>query len=259
MKIYAERAMKFIQEPNLPEGRAGLAVVDGRISRKAEDALRALGIELVMLRPHPGLYEAVSCHPDMMLHHIGRNVIVYAPGTDAEAVSKLEAYGFRMVTGQSALTPKYPYDIAYNVARVGKWYFHNLKYTDPQIRAFMDRLGIEPIHVEQGYSKCSILPVDGNSIITTDAGIERAAGKKGIDALYLECGDSIRLPGLNHGFIGGACGMISDSVCAINGSIEKLKGVDSMISFLSERNKTVVQLSDECVTDIGSIIPLMLI
>jgi len=105
MKIYAERAMKFIQEPNLPEGRAGLAVVDGRISRKAEDALRALGIELVMLRPHPGLYEAVSCHPDMMLHHIGGNVIVYAPGTDAEAVSKLEAYGFRMVTGQSALTP----------------------------------------------------------------------------------------------------------------------------------------------------------
>jgi len=251
--------MKYIAEPNLPEGKVGLAVVDGRISTEAEDSLRAFGIEIIRLRPHPGLYEAVCCHPDMMLHHIGGNVIVYAPGTDAEAVAKLEKHGFRMVMGESGLTPEYPYDIAYNVARVGRWYFHNLKYTDRRIRDYMDRLGIEPVHVEQGYAKCSILPVDGNSIITTDPGIEKAAAKKGIDVLYLECGDSIRLPGLNHGFIGGACGMISDTVCAINGSVEKLKGSDSIISFLSERNKTVVQLSDECVTDIGSIIPLMLI
>ncbi|HOQ08160.1 MAG TPA: hypothetical protein PK127_09755 [Clostridiales bacterium] len=250
--------MEYIQVPNLPEGRVGLAVVDGRISPEAEDTLRSLGMELIRLHPHPGLYDAVCCHPDMVLHHVGGNVIVYAPGTDAEAVSKLGSYGFRMVMGESILTPKYPYDIAYNVARVGKWYFHNLKYTDRRIREYMDRLGIEPVHVEQGYAKCSILPVDGNSIITTDRGIERAAAKKGIDVLYVECGDSIRLPGLDRGFIGGACGMISDTVCAINGSVEKLKGSDPIISFLSSRNMTIVQLSDECVTDIGSIIPLAL-
>jgi hypothetical protein len=250
--------MKYIKEPNLPEGKAALAVVDGRIGRKAEEALQALGVRLIRLRPHPGLYEAVSCHPDMMLHHVGGNVIVYAPGTDAEAVSKLEAYGFRMIKGSSVLAPEYPYDIAYNVARVGKWYFHNLRYTDEQIKLLMDQLGIEPVHVEQGYSKCSILPVDGNSIITTDIGIARAARNKGIEVLLLECGDSIRLPGLDHGFIGGSCGMISDTACAVNGSIDKLRGSDEMLSFLSERNKTIVQLSDECVTDIGSIIPLLL-
>jgi hypothetical protein len=52
--------------------------------------------------------------------------------------------------------------------------------------------------------------------------------------------------------------MISDTACAVNGSIDKLRGSDEMLSFLSERNKTIVQLSDECVTDIGSIIPLLL-
>jgi hypothetical protein len=250
--------MEYIEQPNLPEGEVGLAVVDGRIDRRSEDTLRALGIGLIRLHPHPGLYEAVSCHPDMMLHHIGGNVIVYAPGTDAAAVSRLEAYGFRMIKGESVLTPEYPHDIAYNVARVGKWYFHNLKYTDPVIKAYMDHLGIEPVHVEQGYAKCSILPVDGNSVITTDVGIERAARKKGIDVLRLECGDSIRLPGLDHGFIGGSCGMISDTVCAVNGSVDKLRGSGPMLSFLSERGKTILQLSDGYVTDIGSIIPLML-
>lgn len=259
VKEQKEHDMKFIQEPNLPEDKVSLAAVDSRISRKTEDALLALGIGLIRIRPHPELYDAVCCHPDMMLHHIGGNVIVYAPGTDAEAVSQLEARGFRMVMGQSILAPKYPLDIAYNVARVGKWYFHNLKYTDSRIRTCLEQIGAEPVHVEQGYSKCSILPVDSNSIITADAGIARAAEKKGIDVLLLECGDSIRLPGLDHGFIGGACGMISDTVCAVNGCIEKLRDFDNMVSFLLKRNKSIVQLSDECVTDIGSIIPLMLV
>ena len=159
--------------------------------------------------------------------------------------------------GESILTPKYPYDIAYNVARVGKWYFHNLKYTDRRIRnTWTARHRACP----RGTGLCQVFDTSRGRqfIITTDRGIERAAAKKGIDVLYVECGDSIRLPGLDRGFIGGACGMISDTVCAINGSVEKLKGSDPIISFLSSRNMTIVQLSDECVTDIGSIIPLAL-
>jgi hypothetical protein len=249
--------MKFVESPNLPSGSVCLAAVDSRISDKAADMLEELGIGIVKLRPHPDLYGAVCCHPDMMLHHIGGNIIIYAPGTDPEAVARLAGSGFRMIRGESLLKPEYPHDIAYNVARVGKWYFHNLKHTDRTIKEYLDRLGIEPVHVAQGYAKCSVLPVDGNSVITTDAGIARAAEKKGIDVFLLETGNSIRLPGLDHGFIGGACGMISDILCAVNGRISGIKCFEPMLSFLSQRKKSVTELSSEAITDIGSIIPLM--
>ena len=139
---------------------------------------------------------------------------------------------------------------------MGRWYFHNLKYTDRRLREQLERLEAEPVHVEQGYSKCSILPVDKNSIVTTDVGIARAAEKKGLDVLYLENEHSIRLPGLNYGFIGGACGMVSKSVCVINGCLEKLTSGKALVSFLSKKQIMVKELSKDYVTDIGSILPL---
>ncbi len=249
--------MKYVAEPNLPAGNVCLAAVDARIGAEAENELKSLGVEIIKIRHHPHLYDAVHSHPDMLFHHVGGNLIVYAPGADPDAVSELAARGFQMVMGESRLKPEYPGDIAYNAARVGKWYFHNLKHTDVRIREYMDSMGIQAVHVAQGYAKCSVLPVDGNSIVTSDPGIAREARKKGLDVLLLECGDSIRLPGLDHGFIGGACGMLSSSVCAINGSLAALKGYESFLAFLSERNITAVELSKGRVTDIGSILPLM--
>jgi hypothetical protein len=250
--------MKYVTDPNLPGGNVCLAAAGGRISAEAENGLKMLGVEIIRIRPHPDLYDAVCSHPDMLFHHAGGKLVIYAPGADPAAVSKLGSLGFQMVMGESRLSSAYPGDIAYNAARVGKWYFHNLKYTDIRIKEAMERMGIEPVHVSQGYAKCSVLPVDGNSIVTSDKGIAGAARKKGLEVLLLECGDSIRLPGLDYGFIGGACGMLSDSVCAINGSLAKLRDFKSFLSFLSERNISVVEISKDHVTDIGSILPLMI-
>lgn len=249
--------MDFIEFPNLPDRPASLAVVDSRISDASSRSLERLGVKLLRITAHRALYGAVCSHPDMLLYHIGGNLIVHAPGTDSGLLGALRYCGFSLLQGEKALTGTYPGDIAYNVARVGKYYFHNLRYTDPVIVDNMDRLGVEPVHIEQGYAKCSILPVDKRSIVTTDAGIAKAAEKKGLDVLMLECGNSIRLNGLNYGFIGGACVMISDRHCAVNGSLQKLDDSERFISFLSEKQINVIELSDYDVTDIGSIIPLM--
>lgn len=249
--------MYFIANPNLPDQPTSLAIVDSRISDASLRSLERLGVKLLRIPAHRALYSAVCSHPDMLLHHIGGNLIVHAPGTDAGLLAALRYCGFSLLQGEKALTGTYPGDIAYNVARVGKYYFHNLKYTDPVIVNHLDRLGVEPIHTEQGYAKCSILPVDENSIVTIDAGIAKAAEKKGLDVLMLECGSSIRLDGLNYGFIGGACAMISDTDCAVNGSLKKLDDSESFISFLSKKQINIKELSNYDVTDIGSIIPLM--
>ncbi len=249
--------MFFIASPNLPDRPVSLAVVDSRISDASSRSLERLGVKLLKIPAHRALYSAVCSHPDMLLHHIGEKLIVHAPGTDASLLVALRYCGFSLLQGEKVLTGTYPGDIAYNVARVGKYYFHNLRYTDPVIVKYLDRLGVEPVHTEQGYAKCSILPVDDRSIVTTDAGIAKAAEKKGLEVLFLECGSSIRLDGLNYGFIGGACTMISNTDCAVNGSLQKLDNSERLISFLSKKQINIKELSNYDVTDIGSIIPLM--
>ena len=194
----------------------------------------------------------------MILHHIGGNFIAYAPGTDAELINSLIMHGFVLIKGESVLTPSYPSDIAYNIARVGSFYFHNLKYTDPVIRKHLFKLDIEPVHVEQGYSKCSILPVNDNSIITTDKGIARAAGEKGLNVLLLDNERSIRLPGLDYGFIGGACGMLGPSICALNGNVKNLDCYEKFTDFLLKEKISIVSLTYNQITDIGSILPLQM-
>lgn len=248
--------MNYIKSPNIPDRPVSAAVVDARISKEAEKKLIGLGIRLFKVQPHPGLYDAVSCHPDMMLHHIGGETIVYAPGTDERLIGQLKDNGFKLLKGEAELSATYPKDIAYNAARVGKWYFHNLKHTDPIVKKLLESLGIEPVHVEQGYSKCSVLPIDQNSIITSDIGIAKIAEKKGLDVLQVADERSIRLPGLNCGFIGGAGGMLNKSVLGINGRLGTLSLSEDIASFLSRKNIVLEELSDSVVTDIGSILPL---
>lgn len=249
--------MNYIAFPNLPEGPVGLAVTDGRISPEAGRKLLSDGKKLIKTSRHTGVYDAISYHPDIMLHHLGHNRIVYAPGTAVETLDALTGFGFELVKGASGLLPDYPYDIAYNVARVGRFYFHNLKYTDPVLKSELDKCGIEAVHVEQGYAKCSISIVDDCSIITSDAGIAKAAGKKGIDVLLVDYGQSILLPGLNYGFIGGCSGLVGKNMWAVNGDVCKLASCKAIFDFLSLKNIQVMSLSGEQVTDIGSIIPLM--
>ena len=249
--------MDFIEIPNLPQKPVCLAVVDGRISSAAQATLERLGVVLLKTQRHPCLYEAVSFHPDMLLHHTGGNHIVHAPGIGFELAASLMEAGFRLICGETELAPVYPRDIAYNAARVGDFYFHNLKHTDPMLRKELEKAGAEPVHVEQGYTKCSIAIIDDSIIITSDAGIARAAGKKGIQALLIHPAQNILLPGLDSGFIGGATGLVGKNKLSVNGDTRLLQDYTSIYRFLSQKKCELLSLSDLQVTDTGSIIPLM--
>jgi hypothetical protein len=249
--------MNFIEIPNLPEKPVCLAVADERISAASERTLERLGVRLLKTRRHPGLYEAVSSHPDMLLHPIGGNRIVHAPGIGAELASQLAEAGFRLICGDTELAPQYPRDIAYNAARVGSFYFHNLKHTDRILREELENAGAEPVHVEQGYTKCSIAVVDEGTIITSDAGIARAAEKKGVRVLLIGPARDILLPGLDMGFIGGATGLVDRRRLAVNGNARALEAYVPISRLLSEKNCELLSLSGSQVVDTGSLIPLM--
>jgi hypothetical protein len=249
--------MNFIEIPNIPEKEAVLVLTDGRISHAAEISLNKLGITVIKTQKYEGLYDAISMHPDIMLHPAGGNVIIYAPGIDLSILKILSHYGFVLIKGSKNLCSQYPEDIAYNAVRVGKRVIHNFRYTDSIIKSFYEQQGLDFINVNQGYAKCSISVVDENSIITADKGIARAAEKAGIEVLLIDCDEHIKLPGVDKGFIGGATGLISPKLWVINGNLENLKSSRQIIEFLEKRGIRPISLTEEDVMDIGSIIPLL--
>jgi hypothetical protein len=247
--------MKYVENPNIPENKVELAIIDGRIDTRLSEGLSKSKINIIKTKAHPSLYASVAYHPDMFLHHLGGRDIVYAPGTDTGILHELEEYGFRLIRGDSELISRYPGDISYNVARIGRYAFHNTKYTDKTLKDWFFKYDVELIHVNQGYAKCAISIVDENSIITMDRGIAGIAEKKGFDVLIIEEKD-ILLPGLDNGFIGGSTGLIHRKKWAIAGDITALSSYCQISDFLKSKGIEIISLSNEQVVDIGSLLPI---
>lgn len=248
--------MSFLTDPNLPSYAVTAVIIDGRTPQSMIASLINMGITPILTSAHSDVYSAVAYHPDIMLHHIGKNIIVYAPGTSAVLLSALEQKGFKLVQGYSKLGSKYPMTIPYNVARVGKYAIHNTKYTDPVIKEQLQAMGIEFIHTNQGYAKCLTCVVDSNSIITSDADIYKRALEAGLDALIIEPDETIRLEPLNMGFFGGATGLIGKNTLAVAGDLKFHKNYAKILEFLSLKRVDVVMLNDEKLIDLGTIIPI---
>jgi len=252
------KELNFVDSPNVPVRPISMALVDGRIEKILENKLAQMGVKVIKTEKYEGLYEAISFHPDILYHHLGGNKIVYAPGTSERVNKLLENLGFQLISGSTQLGEKYPSNIAYNVARVGNMAFHNLKYTDPVLANELISEGVELVHVNQGYAKCSISVVDSTSIITSDPGIAKTAVKKGLDVLLIEPEEEIKLLGIKYGFIGGSSGLIDEKKWMLTGDIMNLKSSEKIIQFLQKKCVDVVHLPGEPVVDIGSIIPLMI-
>ncbi|AEY68041.1 DUF6873 family GME fold protein [Clostridium sp. BNL1100] len=248
--------MKIVKIPNLPDGNVSCVLLDARAPKKLIDELKNRNIEIIPVFEHPDVYSAVSCHPDIMFHHISGNIIVYAPNTPLKIMEFLCKKGFEMIKGETFLQNKYPGTIAYNVARVGSFAFHNTKYTDPIIKKLLEEQEIRLIHVKQGYSKCLTCVVDSKSIITSDREIYRKAAGVGLDVLLIEPDKSIKLEPFDMGFIGGATGLISKNKLLFTGDITLHKNYKEINDFLSLKAVDMVIIKDEHLTDLGTIIPV---
>ncbi len=248
--------MKYVDIPNIPESKVDLAIVDGRIAKSLEKGLLDNKIHIIKTKAHPSLYASVAFHPDMFFQHLGHRTIVYAPGTDVSTLHELEENGFCLIKGDCEITSRYPGNISYNVARIGRYAFHNTRYTDKVLRDRFFKNDVELIHVNQGYAKCAISVVDENSFITMDRGVARIAEKKGFDVLVIE-EKNILLPGLDNGFIGGSTGLLDRKKWAIAGDIRALSSFCEIMDFLNNKGIEIISLSNEQVVDIGSLLPIV--
>jgi len=244
---------KYLELPNLPKSKVSTCLIDYRMSECAKNTLIKTGIKLLPTKRLSSLYDAISAHPDIQIHHLYDNVFVCEPSLyDYYCELMPDAV---ILKGNSTLYSKYPLDIAYNAVRVGKCFFHNLKYTDSVLYEYYHSIGVKLINVKQGYTKCSVCVVNENAIITSDVEIAKKAKENLIDTLYFNPGQ-IKLESISNGFVGGICGKISNNVIAVNGDIKLCNNGIEFIEFCKKHSVEVLKLSDYMPYDIGSIIPV---
>ncbi|MDD4295762.1 MAG: hypothetical protein PHC69_02255 [Ruminiclostridium sp.] len=248
--------MGFINKALFPSHKVSLMVVDKRLEYSMKAELKKHIHDIIEIPSLKGLQYSVSGHPDMQIAHIKENILICQPEMSQEVLFQLKNQGFIIKLGSTKLKYDYPFDIAYNVAVVGNIAFHNTKYTDHVLVDALEKSSIRLIHVNQGYAKCSTLPITPESIITADPSIEKAALDAGLDVLKIPPQKNIHLPGLDYGFIGGTAGFIEERIFAFAGSINALDNNDEVKKFLNKYDVKWVNLKKDGIYDYGGLMPL---
>ena len=200
--------------------------------------LRDEGFEAAMISTEGIVLEQLSNHPDIFMCRSGTEIVFS-----------------RYVSGEccgTELNPVYPGDIAFNAACTGRYFIHNLKYTAPELLAAAEAPGMTMISTRQGYTKCSTVIVDEDSIITYDDAIAKPCSAAGMNVLKIRPGH-ILLPGFDTGFIGGTSGRIRDTI-VFNGDLTRHPDFEAIRDFIEKRGLELKWFGDWPLTDIGSII-----
>jgi hypothetical protein len=246
---------RFLDTPYIPIKRVKRVLLDMRTPKETIKYIKDLNIEIIFSPVLSELYEAVSGHSDLFIHHIRDNIFVTAPNTYNYFHNLMSKLGFNIIKGYREIKRTYPDNIAYNVSRVGNIAFHNKKHTDKKVLEQFEENDIKLVHVNQGYAKCSMCVLNEKSIITSDRGIYDTVVKYNIDALLIKPG-FFKLCGVDYGFIGGASGLISDRELLLTGNIELHSDYNKIIDFCEKNNVKLLYPKDVDCTDVGSIIPI---
>lgn len=213
-------------------------------------ALERAGFDVIPVPVCRSLDARLEGHPDLQIFAAGGYAFVHRDA-DNKFVDRCSRYT-RVIRCATSLGRNYPLDCPYNIAFTGEYAFCKQRLLPAEIKDFLDGEGIPTIDIHQGYAKCSIMVVDGKSIITEDEGIRRKAELSGIDVLLVRKG-FIPLNGFPHGFIGGISGLRDDAIY-LSGDITHHPDHERIISFIEERGKRTKLLSPVPASDIGSII-----
>ncbi len=225
-----------------------LIIGDSRIPEAARTALNKTGLFIPFLTKNI-TYPAIAGHPDIFLLKIDKSLIV-APNTPVTFKQRLQKAGVTLIEGKSEVGKRYPGTARYNAVNTRNLLIHNLKITDPVVLKLSE--GKKQIHVNQGYTRCNLLPLPDESFITSDEGIYKVLKTSGFDILYVRP-QGILLPGFDNGFIGGCAGVFDDRIY-FTGSLKYFPEGDKIKAFLKEKNLQIIELYDGPLFDGGSLL-----
>ena len=220
---------------------------DSRIPKSAKEKLSEYG-EVIPFSTEGITYESISGHPDIFFCQVNGQLIV-APNLPDKYKNILSKNAISFIQGEMPVENKYPGTSRYNIVATDKYLIHNFRYTDSVITDAGDDL--ELIHSGQGYTRCSLLSLRNNCFITSDLGINRVLNGFRLETFYIEP-DNIILPGMKHGFFGGACGIFENKVFII-GKLSSLKNGVALQKYFNNLDYQIIELYDGLLFDGGSI------
>ena len=233
--------------------KKSLAVTGEGLSRECRDRLCELGFEVVVLPPYERLGRGVDSHADLMLFPVDDKIFIYRELSERlpELMGKLRCRGYKIVELDAVPSEKYPQDIATNCLKVGKYLFCKKKYTADRILDCANETGYTVVNTNQGYARCCACPVGDGGMLTADPSILKSARSVSLKTLPITEG-YVRLEGFSHGFIGGACGIL-DGTLYLAGDLNTHPDGERIESFCRDMGVSVLSLSQEPLTDVGSI------
>lgn len=147
---------------------------------------------------------------------------------------------------------RYPDNVALNAVLAGNNLLCKEKALHPKVKEFCIRNNIKILNVNQGYTKCSTLVLNENTIITDDESIARVSLINNINVLKIRKGN-IYLDDKTVGFIGGASAVINDTVYFF-GDITSHCDFDRISEFLLLNKMGYKCVFPDRLVDIGGIV-----
>jgi len=242
--------------PYIPTKKPRYVIIDYRASDEIINYLKKINIEPIKTIKCEDLQEPVNGHPDMVIHPIDFENFVVAPNVFDYYSKVLTDKGIKVIKGGKTLCRNYPEDIAYNVARIGRYAVHNMQHTDQVLKYYLEEAGVEFIHVNQGYTKCSTASISENKALTSDFLIHEKLKSYNIDCMYINP-EVVCLKGYNHGFIGGCAGLINENIFLSTGKIFDENILNTLRKFIQSAGYVYEEASSQQIIDLGSLIPII--
>lgn len=218
---------------------------NAHINSEAIQTLQQIGICLPFDAPQI-MDTPLSGHPDMFICQFNQNLII-APNTPQYFIELLQNYNISYIFGEKEVQ-KNEFS-PYNAVITNKYIIHHQKYTDAVILKLAKIQNY--IHVNQGYTRCSLLPLQTEKFITSDQGILKKLSTSGIMITYISPKDII-LPGYKNGCLGGCFGICNERIFCF-GNLNKFSEGHLIKDILTSHHLKLTELCDTPLYDYGSL------
>jgi len=225
-----------------------LIIIDKKIPGEAKEKLAAQG-PLLELETEGIVYPSISGHPDIFFCQTPQTLII-SPDLPGIITDKLIDQKIPFILGDQTSGNELKTTVRYNAAVTDHYLVHRLEFTDPIILQHCHTL--KKIPVKQGYTRCNLLFLRDDRYISSDHGIHKKLQRAGLEGILVSS-KGILLTGFPNGFIGGAMGLLNDTIFII-GSLSYFPDGYILKKFLEDLNYRIVELYQGPLFDGGGIL-----